>query len=514
MAEKGRETSEGHGMNGQKRVWREERRWWSTFVNPCVGVILLVISGCVPPAEIVAPPVASRADEVASFKPLNPERWTLPNGLTVLFVHDHELPLVQGKLFLRGGSLWGPQTPVGAVSAMGELMRQGGAGTLSSEGLDRELQRLAASVTSSFGAEFGAVGFSSLESDFERVFELASQVVLKPRFEADRISLWKGQALDGIRRRNEDPGTVASTAFTQLVYGNTPYGRVSVDKDIQAITRPLLLALHKEFVRPDGAILMVAGKVDKATVATAVERYFAGWQPRGHDLPPAPPIVEEPKAGIYFIPMPFTQATVEMGQLGAPRLTPDYPEIDIFNEVFGSSGFGSRLMKRVRTELGLSYGIYGGVAPSVVKGINYVFLQTKLDSVGSAISESVKVLQDLQQQAATDEELHEKKTAIRNSFVFNFDSPADTVLRRARLELLKYPGDYDETYLPKISAVTGAGVQNVARNHWDPRRFVVVVVGGESAYSNLQSEVQRVDSPLRGWSLQRVHFDKVLTLLQ
>jgi zinc protease len=485
---------------------------YGVLVKRCISVALLLVAGCVQPADVVAPPVVSRADEVASFKPLKPERWTLDNGLTVLFVHDHELPLVQGKLFIRGGSLWGPTTPVGAVSAMGELMRQGGAGPLSAENLDKELQKLAASVTSSFGAEFGAVGFSSLATDFDRVFELAANVVKKPRFEADRIALWKGQALEGIRRRNEDPGTVASIAFTQLLYGDTPYGRVSVDKDVQSLSRSQLVALHREFVCPDGAILMVTGRISKEEVAAAVERQFGSWQRRGYDLPPAPPVSYQPKPGIYFVSMPFTQATVEMGQLGLPRLTPDYPAIDIFNEVFGSSGFGSRLMKRVRTELGLSYGIYGGIAPAVVKGTNYIFLQTKLDSVGAAVAESLQVLDGLQRQPPTEEELIEKKTALKNSFVFNFDSPAGTVLRQARLELLRYPGDYDESYLPKITAVSGNAVQEVARVHWDPKQFVVVVVGGESAYSNLQREVQRAGSPVQGWSLQRVHFDKVLTL--
>ncbi len=461
---------------------------------------------------VVAPPPLTRADEVSAFKPVKPERWVLPNGLKVYFVQDKELPLVRGQLFIRGGSLWGPAKPVGVVGAMGDLMRLGGAGALSADALDRELEKLAAGIGSSFGAEFGGTSFSCLVSDFERVFEIFADVTLRPRFESDKISLWKGQALEGIRRRKDDPRTVTSIAFMSLMYKNSPYGRVVNDEDVTAINRPQLFALHDEFVRPDEAILVVTGRVERDAVQRAVERRFGAWAARGSALPPAPPVGADPKPGIFFVGLPFAQASVQMGQLGLPRLTSDYPAIEVFNEIFGSSGFGSRLMNRVRTELGLSYGVYGGISPGVVRGVNYVFLQTKVESVVPAIEESFAVLKTLQQEPAPLSEIRERQAAIENSFVFNFDSVDDIAVRTAKLELLRYPADYDETYLSKIQAVDPEMVRTVALERWDPRTFVVVVVGDESAYSSLQKATENRESPLYQFGLQKLSFDRTLVM--
>lgn len=482
------------------------------LIRVSVVALGVVFSGCATVGEYVSPPEPSRADEVAHFSPVEPERWSLPNGLTVIYLHDNELPVVKGTLLLRAGALWAPQYPVGATSAMGENMRLGGAGELSADALDRELEKLAAGIASSFSSEFGSVSFSCLSSDIDRVFQMFSDVVLKPRYEQDKLGLWKGQALESIRRRVEDPGTVASISFTQLMYGKTPYGRISRSSDIAAISRQDIVNLHKEFVRPDGAILVVTGKVDRSHVAELVEHHFGSWPARGDRLPAAPPVDYQPKPGIYFITLPFAQASVKLGQLGVPRFTPDYPAIDVFNEVFGSSGFGSRLMKRVRTELGLSYGVYGGISPGVVKGANAVFLQTKANSVGSAISESIEVLKGLQSQQPLKDELLEKKSAISNSYVFNFGSIDEIAGRKARQELLSYPADYDKTYLSKIQDVTPEEVTEVAQTRWDPAEFIIVVVGNDAAYSALEQERAREGSPLHMFDVRKLGFSESLLI--
>ena len=175
-----------------------------------------------------------------------------------------------------------------------------------------------------------------------------------------------------------------------------------------------MMALHQRFARPDGAILVVTGNIDREKVESLATKYFGEWKPRGSMMPAPPPVEVDPTPGIYFISLPFQQASVKLGHLGVPRFTPDYPEIDVFNEIFGASGFGSRLMKRVRTELGLTYGVSGAIVPGLVKGTNYVFLQTKANSVGAAIDESIKVLGQLQSKQPESEELLERKAAIAN----------------------------------------------------------------------------------------------------
>lgn len=471
-------------------------------------MVVSFFTGCAAIQNTIAPPVLTHEAEVLNFKPPVPERWSLSNGLQVIFLRDDELPVVRGSLLIKGGALWAEQYPPGTTSAMGELMRSGGAGRYGSDSLDRELEKLAASVSSSFSKEFGAVSFSCLASDVERVISIFASVVRRPHFEQQKLALWKSQALEGIRRRVEDPTTVASVAFTELVYGDSAYGKITRSTDVSRISRQNISQLYRYLVRPDEAILVVTGAVDKEELARLIQEQFGSWVARGSVLPPAPPVKESAVAGIYFIELPFKQASVEVGHQGVERFTEDYPAIDVFNEAFGSGGFGSRLMQRVRTELGLSYGIYGAIAPGVVRGINYLFLQTKGDSVGPAIRESIEVLKNLQSEPLSPRELSEKKSAIEQSYVFNFSSSDAIAGRTAQQELLRYPERYDETYLPAIEAVSAEDVLRVAKERWQLNDFLVVVVGDAQARASLEREIRREGSPIAGRAIIELRFDE------
>lgn len=475
-----------------------------------VAVLLLALSSCTQLAR-TSTQLTQGLDGV-KYEPTQPISWELPNGLTILYSQDAELPLVQGAVFVRGGGIWEPPDRPGIAAVLGDQMRQGGAATLNADALDRELERLAASIGTTFGAEYGKFGFSCLRSDLNQVFSLFADVVLRPRFDQDRLDLWKGQALEAVRRRTDDPGTIAGIAFNQLLYGDSPYGRVPVDKDIRAITRSELQRLHLKFVNPRDAILVVSGNVDRPTVQALADTYFGSWRTNAEDLPPPLPVTWTPKPAVYFLSFPFAQSTILMGQLGPKRLSPDYASIDMFNEVFGSSGFSARLTKRVRTELGLAYGVYGAVLAAVEKGKAIINLQTKAESSAQAIIASIEVLKGLQSKSPEAAELAEARRSITNSFVFKFDSTEEIIQRAALLRLLRYPVNYDATYVGKIDSISGADVQTTARKYWDPSKFVVVVVGNETAYNSLESALKSRPEIFPGLQLVKVRFDQKLVM--
>lgn len=471
-----------------------------------IWVVALV--GCVHAPIPVQPATPMRAP----FSPVKPERWTLSNGLRVIYMEDHELPVVGGGLYVRGGSFWEDINGGPVVEAMGAQMREGGAGPYSADQLDAELEKLAASVSSGFGGEYGTVSFGALSNDFIKVFELFSEVVRNPRFEQFRLRLWKGRALEAIRRRRESPSTIASLSFSSLIYGETVYGNVSRSADVERVSREALLKAHARYLKPDRAILVVAGAVKKDEVKEAVERFFGSWAPAENTLPEPPPAPSEPAPGITFIAGPFQQATVVMGQLGVPRLTEDYPAIEVFNEVFGTGGFGTRLMQKIRTELGLAYSVYGLIQPALVRGVNIVNLQTKSKSAGDAVAESVRAVLQIQNSEPTAEELRRVKDSIANSFVFKFASLGRIADRTALLETLGYPSDYDQHHLEKIGAVDGAAVREVAVKRWDPSKFVIVVVGEKRAYCAMVSErEQNPDSVLASLPMQVCTFNETLS---
>ncbi len=435
------------------------------------------------------------------YRAPQPEIWTLSNGLSVYYIQDKELPLVRGSLYMPGGSLWGPSDMNGLVSAMGSQLRLGGAGRYSPAQLDFELEKLAASVGSSFGQEFGKVSFHCLEQDLEKVFSLFSDVVLRPTFDSSRLQLWKTTALENIRRRKDSPEDIASSTLTQLLYEGTPFGSIVESRDVQRVSRLDLLRMHRKFVRPNGAILVVSGSAPRQTIESLIERAFSTWEPRKDELGPPPQISSSPAPGIYFVKKPFSQSSIYIGQLSVPRHTPDQYAISVFNSVLGTGGFDSRLMKRVRTELGYVYGIYGSTNAGLVRGTNVIGMQTKAQSTVDALRESLQIVRELQVSPPTAEEIDVVKQSIQSSFVFRFDSPSKSAVRQALLKLYKYPKDYDDQYLERIFDVDGEQVMQVANDRWRMDDFVIVVVGNEKAYNLLKTALKSPPEELAGYSI-------------
>lgn len=470
-------------------------------------VLLCCLTSCSTTVKQQELPIKSVEFQKSSW-----EEWKLPNGLTILHVEDNELPTVYGTLYIPGGTYWQSSDQLGMLNAMGSQMREGGAGKLSSDQLNKQLDQLAAGISTSINAEVGTFSFSCLEKDVDQVFSLFSDVLLRPKFENSKLNVWKGQYLESISRRIENPSTVSYIAFLQLIYGDSPYGYVTEKKDIEKITRLDLLKMHRKFVVPDGAIFAISGRISRDKVNEIVETNLSKWKGK-NELPQLPKVGQVPEPGIYFVNLPITQSSVAIGQLGVERLSYDYMEIGVFNQVFGASGLGlSRLFNRIRTELGLAYSVWGSIDPAVVQGINAITLGTKSESTGVAIRESINVLKEMQRELVEQQEVEQVKRSLENTFVFEFDSPFKVITREASQRLLKYPEDFDQHYLERLNKVTVEDVKKVARQRWDPTKFVIVVAGNDKAYSQLEKEVADSNSPLFGYSLNKVLFDQKLKI--
>jgi zinc protease len=459
------------------------------FIVFIVGILM----GCGLMDQVSSKSPRESGLDYVSFAPQEPESWKLSNGITVLFLRDDELPFVRGALYLPGGDLWESSDKAGAVGLMGLLLRRGGAGDLSAEKLDEFLEKFSATIASGFGEEFGTVSFNCLRQDFREVFSTFVDVVRRPRFEEDRLSLLKLQKLDGIRRRKDDPDTIASLSLAPLLYGDSSYGRVLNSADIMRIDRAHVVAAYEKFVSPEHAFITIVGDVDRQELEELLERSFGNWELR-EKLDLTPPAIGESEEGkIVFIEGPFTQATVAVAQLGVPRHTPDEHAIKVFNRIFGMGMGTSRLYQRVRSERGLAYSVYGYISPGLVKGINSIQLQTKAESAGEGLVESVKALTTLWSNPPGESELVERKLAAINSFVFAHESADSTIQRQALFRLYGYPLDYDSHYVDSVRAVSSEDIVKVARTRWSPEKFVIVVVGPRSALKSIEAVIPELE---------------------
>lgn len=432
-------------------------------------------------SELDSTPIAARPEAIkeqaVDFTLPAIEKWQMSNGVWVYYKFDDELPLVSGTLYLRGGSLQDPADKVGLSEAVGAQMRDGSIKGMSPAELDKKLDYLAAAVESSFGAEFGSVGFSCLSEDFQEVGKLFSKIVREPAFDAERFALWQRLSIEGIKRRKDDPETMGALAASALIYGaKSPWGRIETESSISSLTREDLIAQWQKFARPNGALLAASGSIPTAEFRRQIEQLFGDW-PRGPEYDfSLPPVENKPQPGVYVLNRDFDQSTVFMAHLGPPRLTPDIYEMSIYNRVF-SGGFGSVLFDEIRTKLGLVYDISGGLAPGAIKGLFQTALGTRNEAAIQAIVETVRLTDESIRTVPLEQRFREAKSAAERSFIFRFDDSGQVVKRAANQLLMGYPEDFDRTYLEKIGQVTPQMVRDVAAKWVKPKELVIVIVG-------------------------------------
>ena len=205
--------------------------------------------------------------QLPAFKPQQPKRIQLPNGMLIFLQEDHELPLIDGVARIRGGSISEPASKVGLVDLYGEVWRTGGTKTQTGDQLDDYLEIRAAKVETGGGADSTTAAWSCLKSDFDDVFKVFVDLLRNPEFRADKLELSQANAFDTISRRNDDMGAISAREALKLAYGtDNPYARIPEYTTIAAITRQDLVDWHKKYVQPNNIILGISGDFDSAVM--------------------------------------------------------------------------------------------------------------------------------------------------------------------------------------------------------------------------------------------------------
>jgi zinc protease len=416
-----------------------------------------------------------------AFKPVQPRRIELANGLVIFLQEDHELPFINGTILIRGGSRDEPETKVGLVSIYGETWRTSGTATVDGDKLDDQLEAKAASVETSGGTASTSVSWSSLKGDFDTVFAATMDLLLHPTFKADKLQLAKGQLETSIARRNDDANGIAIREAVKLVYGaNNPYARRPEYATVDAITLDDLKAWHDKTVLPNNMIVGISGDFDSTAMEAKLRAAFEPL-PRGEKFESAKISFTDPKQSVNFVEKAdVNQSNVVIVGLGTERSNPDYYALSVMNEIF-SGGFGSRVVQNVRTKLGLAYSVSGSFSAAYDHpGIFYVLAATKSESTVAATQAMLAEVERLKTAPPTAAELSKAKDQVLNSFIFHYDSPDKTLSEQVTLAFYGYPADTLEKYKTGIEKVTAADVTRVANKYIDVSKLATVVVGNEA----------------------------------
>jgi zinc protease len=206
------------------------------------------------------------------------EKVVFKNGLTVLLLEKHGVPIVNFAALVKTGAAADPQGEEGLASITAQLLRKGTQ--------KRTAQQFAAdsdftggSVEADASADFSSVSGEFLNKDLARGLDLFSDALLHPIFPQSEVDKLLAQSLDGVRAAKDEARSVLGTYYNAYLFNGNGYGRTSDGDEISLtrIHRNAIVKFYETYYAPDHIILAVAGDFQTADMKKKLEDVFGQW---------------------------------------------------------------------------------------------------------------------------------------------------------------------------------------------------------------------------------------------
>ncbi len=416
-----------------------------------------------PPPRVSLPPIVTRE---------------LPNGLKLMIVEQHELPLADFVLLVGSGSTTDPANKTGVANLTAAMLREGTTTRKSLEIAD-QIAFLGIGLSPSSSWESSTLSLHTPTAQLDSALALFADVALHPSFPAtDFERIRKSRLTDLIRLKDQGPA-IANLAFPAIIYGSGhPYGAATLGTEgsVKSLSVADLQSYYQTNFKPNNSTLIIVGDVTPSQIEQKISALFSGWQ-RG--VVPQTIYADPPKAAtttVYLIDKPgAVQSSFRIGAVGVPRSTKDYFALSVMNTILGGS-FSSRLMQNLRETRGYTYGASSRFEMRRAAGPFLALAEIVAAKTDSALLEFMKELNGIRQ-AVPANELSRAKRFLQLQLPGNFETTQDIAFQLVPVTLYGLPLDFYNNYVQNIEAVTQADVARVAQQYINPGSLAIVIVG-------------------------------------
>lgn len=443
-----------------------------------------VIAACTTAVETPAPAAETLAAEPALAVTVHKgefaeiQQFVTPGGVSVWLVSEPSIPILAVQMAWKGGSVSDPEGHMGLSESVAYNMNEG-AGTRDSLAFQTAMDDLNMSFGCTAGAEWTSCSISALTENAGEVAGLVATAFAEPRFDSGPFERFQREEEVGLKTRETNANYLAWRATSQALYPDHPFAREMTAESLAALTPEKARAHMRTLMTKDRLIVTAVGAVSPEELAPLIDEIAAGLPDTGTVEAVAPVVLPETavSAAPMVVTLPQPQSLVRFVGPGIARNHPDFFPAFVLNYTFGGGGFESRLMKTLRVEKGLTYGVSTSLDP------NPSFLtwsgggQTKNESVGDFITGLKGEMTKLIEGGVTEQELSDAKAYLIGSYPLGFDSNAKIAGQMMGVRQDDLGVDYFDRRNALIAAVTLDDVNRVADAYLDPARFNFVVVG-------------------------------------
>ncbi|MEP6835138.1 MAG: pitrilysin family protein [Gemmatimonas sp.] len=443
------------------------------------SIACVVLTACEkpePPLDRTKPPELGAAKELKL--PAMVEK-TLPNGLKLIIVEQHELPLVDIALVVRTGVEADPVGKSGLATLTASMLDEG-AGNRDALGIADQAGFLAIELNTGAGWDQSTVTLHSTKATLDSALALMADVVLHPTFADKEFTRLHNDRLTSLLQEQDRGPDIADRAFASIVFGDdNAYGKSPAGsrETVENIVRDDVQNFWKQWYVPNNATLVVVGDLTAAEAEQRANAIFGAWAQAG--LPTLAAVKAAPPSKssvIYIVDKPHApQSSFRLGSVGVARSTADYYPLQVLNTAFGGS-FTSRLNQNLRETKGYTYGARSGFGMRREAGPFMASAEIVAEKTDSAMIEFMKELNSIREPMKP-EELEKTKKYLQLGYPADFEENAGIAGAIARLVPYGLPLSTLSEYQTKIGSVSGSDVERAAKQYIDPSKMSLVVVG-------------------------------------
>jgi zinc protease len=443
----------------------------------------------------VHPPTPASAIDVTFNKGVE----STVNGVRVITLTDHRLPLVNASLVMRGGGDAEPADKAGVASLTAAMLRRG-SGDVPFLELSADLESRGISIEASDGGDTTSVGFSCTTDQLDYAVGKANLILSRPTFPVEEFEKLKRQTISGLRQSLASPTTVAGRELTKALYPDMPQGQLSTPETVANVTLEDVRKWYEAVYQlGGGATVVISGDVTPERGGEIAAKLLGGFERRA--TPPQADYTPSPvKSGrrIILVDNPEgKQATIRLGRRAYDIRSDEKFAGSLAGQIL-SVGINSRLNRYVRAEKGLTYGCYASFSPGRHGGRFGGSVDTNPETSAEAIEAMLKVFGDMRSAEVTPEELAESKSRTAGSMVMSMQTIAQQAGLRTEQLLNGYPIDYYDVYPRRVAQATAGDVREVMSKYVEDGEMVFVVVAPVSVRAQLErlGPVEVVPMPL------------------
>jgi len=402
---------------------------------------------------------------------------TLANGLRVVYVEDQSLPYISYSMMVSRGTAADPQAFSGLSLFVAEMLDKG-TSKRSAPQIAEDLGRIGADFSTTVSADSTVISASSLSPHADVLLGLFSEMLLEPSFSETEVARMKKQFLAMIQKRVDNPEQFADLLWDDFIFGTHPYAKPALGtaRSLNSLKRRQVIQHYLRHYRPNVSVLAVTGRITPE-LSEKIEAAFSTWERREVSPIVYPEFAKLDKIEVRIVDNPgLVQSQIRLGHKGIKRQNNDFITLRVANTILGGA-FASRLMGRIRKDLGLTYGISSNFDARVDYGPFEIETFTKNESVGQTLTETLSVLENFRKSGVTEEEVKRAKGYLRGVFPMAIETAEKFSLNLLMLRLYGVPDSYLRNYIRDLDRVSVADVSAVIQKYFEPKQMRILIYG-------------------------------------